>query len=43
MIRKRGGKYVVMNSSGTKTLGTHTTRAKAMKQLRAIEMSKHKR
>lgn len=43
MIRKRDGKYVVLNSTGTKVLGKHSTRAKALKQLRAIEASKHSR
>ena len=42
MIRKRGGKWVVTSSEG-KTLGTHDTRAKAVKQLGAIEASKHRR
>jgi hypothetical protein len=43
MIRKVGNKYVVKNSTGTKTLGTHTTRKAAVKQMQAIEISKHKR
>lgn len=40
MIKKKGDKYVVMDSTGTKTLGTHPTREKALKQLRAIEVNK---
>lgn len=43
MIKKRGGKYVVTNEAGTKTLGKHATRAKALAQLRVIEISKHRR
>lgn len=42
MIRKQGSKYVVKNKAGTKTLGTHDTRAKALDQLRAIEANKRK-
>lgn len=38
-IRKRGGKFVVVSHSG-KTLGTHSTRAEALKQLRAVEYHK---
>jgi hypothetical protein len=40
-VRKRGNKFVVTNESGTKTLGTHPTREKAVKQLQAIEAHKH--
>ena len=43
MIRKRGGKFVVLNSTGNKVLGTHATRDKALAQLRAIEANKHKK
>jgi hypothetical protein len=43
MIRKRGGKYVVLDSSGTKVLGTHTTEKSAQRQLAAIEISKKRR
>lgn len=40
MIKKRGDKFVVLDSTGSKTLGTHPTREKALKQLRAIEVNK---
>jgi len=40
MIKKRGSKWVVTDKSGKKVLGTHTSREKALKQLRAIEISK---
>jgi len=40
MIRKRNGKFVVMDSTGTKVLGTHDTLGKARKQLQAIEINK---
>ena len=40
-VRKRGNKYVVTNEAGTKTLGTHPTREKAVEQLQAIEAHKH--
>lgn len=40
-IIKRGDKYIVTNEAGTKILGTHDTRKKALKQLQAIEASKH--
>ena len=39
-IMKKGKKFVVTDSSGKKTLGTHDTRAKALNQLRAVEASK---
>jgi len=39
-IVHRGNKWVVMNKKGTKVLGTHPTREKAVKQLQAIEISK---
>lgn len=42
MIRKRGSKYVVLDSTGRKTLGTHDSRSDANKQLRAIEANKHR-
>lgn len=42
MIRKRGKKWVVLDKSGKKILGTHPSREKAMKQLQAIEINKHK-
>jgi hypothetical protein len=40
MIRKRGDKFVVMDSKGKKVLGTHESKKKAQKQLAAIEISK---
>jgi hypothetical protein len=39
-IIHRGNKWAVTDSSGEKTLGTHETREKAVKQLQAIEASK---
>jgi hypothetical protein len=42
MVRKRGNKWVVLDKSGKKVLGTHLSKEKAMKQLQAIEISKHK-
>lgn len=42
MIVKRGNKWVV-KSKGGRTLGTHDTEADALAQLRAVEISKHKR
>mgnify|MGYP006271766127 CR=1 FL=1 len=43
MIRKVNGKWVVKTSTGKRTLGTHTTKKAALKQLAAVEISKHKR
>ena len=40
MIKKEGKKWLVKDSSGEKTLGTHSSRKKALAQLRAIEASK---
>lgn len=40
MIRKHGGKYVVMDSKGKRKLGSHDSYNKALKQLAAIEHSK---
>lgn len=42
MIRKSGSKYKVVSKSG-RTLGTHTTRKAALKQLGAVEASKARR
>lgn len=39
-ILKRGSKWVVTDKSGKKVLGTHPSKEKALKQLRAIEISK---
>lgn len=43
MIAKRGSKWVVLDSTGTKILGTHPSKADAEAQLRAIEASKARR
>lgn len=40
-VRKRGNMFVVTNKAGTKTLGTHSSRSSAVKQLQAIEAHKH--
>ena len=42
MIKKQGSKFIVTDSSGKKTLGTHPSKEKAQKQLAAIEISKAK-
>lgn len=42
-IKKRGKKFIVTDKSGKKVLGTHPTRAKAVKQLQAIEASKKRK
>lgn len=42
-IRKVGGKYVLYSKKTGKRLGTHATRAGALKQERAIQIAKHKR
>lgn len=42
MIKKKGNKYIVYDSTGKKKLGTHSSRAKALKQLAAIEINKNK-
>ena len=39
-VKKRGDKFVVTDRSGKKILGRHTSREKALKQLRAIEVGK---
>ena len=41
VVRKSGSEFKVMSKSG-KTLGTHPTKKKAIRQLRAIEANKHK-
>lgn len=43
MIKRVGNKWCVYSKDGSKKLGTHDTKEKALKQLRAIEMSKHMR
>lgn len=42
-IQHRGNKWVVTDSSGKKILGTHESKEKALKQLRAVEASKARR
>jgi hypothetical protein len=41
-IEKHGDVYQVKTSSGDRTLGTHPTKKAALKQLAAIEISKHR-
>ena len=41
-IEKHGDVYQVKTSSGDRTLGTHSTMKAALKQLAAIEISKHR-
>lgn len=41
MIRKKGNSWQVLNHDGTKVEGTHPDRESAVKQLQAIEISKH--
>lgn len=43
MIVQSGDKWIVKDSSGKKTLGTHSSKDAAQKQLTAIELSKQKR
>jgi len=43
MIVKSGNKYLVKTKSGGRTLGTHPTYAKALAQLQAVEISKHRK
>lgn len=43
MIVKKKNKYEVRDSSGSKLLGSHATREAALRQLRAIEISKKRR
>ncbi|EON7637299.1 hypothetical protein FOI42_RS03920 [Escherichia coli] len=40
-IQKRGNEWVVTDHTGKKVLGRHPTRKEALKQLRAVEFSKH--
>jgi len=42
-IVKRGKKWCVISSDKSKTLGCHGTRAEALKQLQAVEISKHRK
>ncbi len=41
-VVKRGGKFVVEKADGTKTFGTHDTKADADKQLAALNISEHR-
>lgn len=43
MIKKTGSKYVLYTKDGSRKLGTHASRASALKQERAIEAAKHAR
>jgi len=43
MIRKVGGKYVLYSRRGGRRLGTHRTRKAAIRQERAIQISKARR
>jgi len=40
MIKKEGGKFVLYSKDGSKKLGSHATKAKAIAQEIAIKMSK---
>ena len=42
-IERREGKWVVKPKKGDHVLGTHPTKKAALKQLAAIEISKHKK
>ena len=41
MIKKRGGKYVVLSEKTGRTFGTYDTKAAAEKRLRQVEFFKH--
>lgn len=43
MITKKGSKYVLKSKSTGRVLGTHDTKAQAVKQEQAINISKHKK
>ena len=43
MIRKIGGKYVVLSETTGRRFGTYDTRAEAERRLRQIEFFKHLR
>jgi hypothetical protein len=43
MIRKIGGKYVVLSETTERRFGAYATKAEAEKRLRQIEMFKHLR
>lgn len=42
-VRKRGNKYVVVKKGGGRVLGTHPSRAAALKQAAAIYASENRR
>jgi hypothetical protein len=42
MIKKEGSSYNVYTANGSRKLGSHKTKSSALRQLRAIEWSKHK-
>ncbi|NBO23396.1 hypothetical protein EBU94_08695, partial [bacterium] len=42
MIKTVGDKFYVLDSTGKKVLGKHPSKKKAIAQLQAIEISKHK-
>ena len=41
MIRKRGGKWVLLSKDSGKVLGTHSSKEKAQAQEAAINIAKH--
>jgi hypothetical protein len=43
LVQLSGGKWAVYPKKGGKRLGTHDTKASALRQLAAIEISKHRR
>lgn len=43
MIKKTGTKYSVYTADGSRKLGTHTSKADAVRQLQAIEIAKKAR
>ncbi len=43
MIRKVGSQYVLFSKKTGKRLGSHKTRASALRQERAIQIAKHSR
>jgi hypothetical protein len=43
LVHLSGGKWAVYPKKGDKRLGTHDTKASALRQLAAIEISKHRR
>jgi hypothetical protein len=43
VVVKRGKKFVVKKKNGTKTFGSHTTRAKANAQMRALYAAERKK